>query len=68
VLQFDDDSRLVRQVSWKGRILGEIKSGKTVDILLDRDDLVCFGAQRVMNDTVVDVKSLWRNKYVELMK
>jgi len=68
VLQFDDNSRLVRRLSSKGHIFGEIKSGQTVDILLDRDDLVCFGAQRVMNDNVVVVKSLWRNKYVELMK
>ena len=42
MLQFDDDSRIVRRLSWKGRIFGEVKSGQTVDILLDCDDLVCL--------------------------
>jgi len=41
-LQFEEDSRQVRRLSWKGRFSGEIKSGQTVDILLDRNDLVCL--------------------------
>ena len=47
MLQFDDNSRLVRRRSWKGRIIGEIKSGQIVDILLDRDDLVCLALKEL---------------------
>jgi len=34
----EEDSRLVRPLSWEGRIFREIKSGQTVGLLLDCDD------------------------------
>jgi len=48
----DEDSLIVLRLSWKGRIFGEIKSGQTVDILLDCVDIVGFGAQELLIDIV----------------
>jgi len=43
---FDGESFVLR-LSWKGCIFGENKVRATVGNLLDRDDLICFGAQEM---------------------
>jgi len=46
---------------------GEIKSGQTVDILLDCVDIVGFGAQGLLIDIVDRCKVVVAEKYDEIL-
>jgi len=60
----EEDSHLVCPLSWKGRIFGN-KVGQTVDLLLDCDDNVEFGAQVLLLRLLIDVESLWQKNMMK---